>query len=63
MRHDDVVFNNQQAALYIHQNPRTMRLWRRNLGLPHLRITKKSILYRKSDLDRWLDQHRTEIVA
>ena len=38
--------------------PRTLRLWRRNLGLPYLKLTKKIIRYRKADVDGWLDARR-----
>jgi hypothetical protein len=43
--------------------PRTLRLWRRNRGLPHVKLTSKFIRYRKADIDRWLDSHRVAIVG
>ncbi len=57
------LYNEEQTKAYMHQNGRVLRMWRRYRGLPHLKITKKTILYRKGDLDRWLDEHRTAIVG
>ena len=38
--------------------PRTLRLWRRKRGLPHIKITPKVIRYRKADIDAWLESNR-----
>jgi hypothetical protein len=38
--------------------PRTLRLWRRTLGLPYLKLTKKVIRYRPADVDGWLAARR-----
>jgi excisionase family DNA binding protein len=56
------VLDEPQAADYIQVEPRTIRLWRNTKGLPHLKISARTIRYRKADLDQWLSQHRVEIV-
>ena len=38
----------------------TSRL-RLRCGLPHIRVTAKSIIYRRKDLDGWLERHRVAI--
>lgn len=48
-----------QAAEYLHQQPRTVRLWRAKRGLPHLKVTNKVVLYRRAELDLWLNRFRT----
>jgi hypothetical protein len=51
-----------QVAAYLLITPRTLRLWRRTRGIPHIRITSRVIRYRRSDIDAWLSQHRVAIV-
>ncbi len=48
------VLDVKQVAEYLHQNERTIRLWRKR-GMPHIKLSAKSVLYRRSDLDKWLD--------
>ncbi len=56
------VFGDRELGVYLGGiEPRTLRLWRRNRGLPYLRITGKVVRYRKSDIDRWLDSHSVQI--
>ncbi len=52
-----------EAARYLRQKPRTLRLWRSTRALPHLKLTQKVVLYRRSDLDRWLERHMQAIAA
>jgi hypothetical protein len=52
------IFNEAGAADYLHQRPRTLRLWRRHRALPHYKLTSKVVLYSRGDLDQWLEQHR-----
>jgi excisionase family DNA binding protein len=54
----DEVFNLIEAADYLHQKPRTVRLWLRSQSLPHYKPTAKVLLFRRSDLDRWLERSR-----
>jgi len=54
----DILTGPQTAALLCITS-RTLRLWRRTRGLPHLKITNREIRYRRADLDAWLDRSRT----
>jgi len=47
-----------QAADYLHQKPRTIRLWRNRRGLPCFKPTSKVTLFRRADLDAWLERSR-----
>jgi len=49
------VFSEAEAAAYLHQKPRTIREWRATRGLPCFKPTAKVTLYRKADLDAWLE--------
>lgn len=60
---DNPLLDDNQAARYLLTKPRTLRLWRRTRGLPHIKITHKVIRYRKSDLDAWLARRRIAIAA
>lgn len=53
----------EDVATLLSVKPRTVRLWRSKAGLPHLKLTAKVVRVRRSDLDRWLDQHRLAISA
>ena len=52
------VFTEAEAAAYLHQKPRTIRDWRATRGLPCFKPTAKVTLYRRQDLDAWLDRSR-----
>lgn len=52
------VMNEAEAAAYLRQKPRTLRLWRRTRGLPFFKLTSKVILFRRADIDAWLAQRR-----
>jgi hypothetical protein len=52
------VFNEAEAAAYLHQKTRTIRDWRAKRGLPCFKPTAKVTLYRRADLDEWLDRSR-----
>lgn len=55
------VWSDTEAAAYLHVKPRTLRFWRQMRGLPFLAPTPKVRLYRRTDLDAWLDRSRTVI--
>jgi hypothetical protein len=57
------VFNDAGACAFLITTPRTLRLWRRTLGLPHIRVTAKSLRYRKADLEEWLARRRVAVKA
>jgi excisionase family DNA binding protein len=53
------IFTDETAAQYIGGiEARTVRLWRKSRGLPHVKLSAKVIRIRKADLDAWL-QSRT----
>ena len=54
----DDLLNETEAAALLHLEPRTLRLWRQQRGLPHFKPTRKVVLYRRSDLLAWLEQSR-----
>lgn len=56
------IFDESQAAAYLHQKPRTLRLWRRR-GLPFYKPTSKVVLYKRADLDAWLDKFRVSQIV
>lgn len=53
----------KEVASMLRTSPRALRLWRRTRGLPHVKISSKSVLYKASELDRWLNEHQVELVA
>ena len=57
----DELLTEEEAARLLSVEPRTLRLWRNERGLPHLKITSKVIRYRRSDLNGWLNRARTVI--
>jgi len=56
-------FGDAGLAEYLGQKPRTIRGWRQTRGLPYCRLTQKSIVFRRADVDAWLAQHRVAVVA
>lgn len=52
------LMDESECAAYLGVKPRTLRLWRRTRGLPHIKLTHKIIRYRKEDVDQWLNQNR-----
>ena len=57
----DLLEGDAEAAAYLRQQPRTIRDWRNRRALPHIKVTSKVILFRRSDLDAWLDRHAVTI--
>jgi hypothetical protein len=49
------LLNESEAASFFGIEPGTLRLWRRRRGLPHIRITKRVVRYRQTDLEAWLE--------
>jgi hypothetical protein len=58
---DTGIFTDKQAAEFLQIESRTLRLWRQKLGLPHIRITQKTLRYRRADLEQWLGRRRVAI--
>jgi hypothetical protein len=57
------VLTETQAAVFLHQQPRTLRLWRTERGLPHFKVSNKVVLYYRADLLEWLQRRRVAILA
>jgi hypothetical protein len=56
------LLNDQQVCAIVGGiTPRTLRLWRNTRGFPHLKLSGKVIRYRRTYIDRWLDDSRTII--
>ena len=55
------VLDGAAAAAYLGVQSRTLRLWRRTKGVPHIKLSSKCIRYRQADIDRWLDQHAVQL--
>lgn len=50
------ILNNEELTKYLNVSDRTVYHWRKCRGLPHF-IIGKSIRYRKSEVDEWLDRY------
>lgn len=50
--------NLTQAALYLGTPPGTLREWLRTKRLPHYKPGKE-LLFKRGELDSWMDRHRT----
>ena len=57
----DTLLKDEDAAAILGVETRTVHLWRRTRGLPHVRLTGKCVRIRRADLDRWLDQHAVQL--
>jgi len=54
--YDDQLLNRKEAAQYVHRSPGALaQMAYLGHGPKYLRPTPKSVLYRRSDLDDWLD--------
>lgn len=51
----------QQAAAYLNISPRTLAGWRqRGIGPPSIKLPSGARRYHRSDLDRWIADHRED---
>lgn len=53
------VLNEKQAAEYLGKKPGTLRQWRSDCKGPTYHKKGRQILYKKTDLDTWLEAGRT----
>jgi excisionase family DNA binding protein len=60
---DEILAGDEALAPLLHVEPRTIRLWRETRGLPFYRPTSKTILFKRSDVMRWLDRFRTVMTS
>ncbi len=59
MKREQQVFIEKEAADYVRLTPRALQNYRYKGGGPaFIRISKRCIRYRKSDLDAWLEEHK-----
>jgi hypothetical protein len=56
---DNSVLDDNDVASFFKVEVRTVRLWRRTRGLPHLKLTRKVIRYKLKDIEQWADKSRT----
>lgn len=52
----DRLLTEAQDATYLGLDIRTVRVWRKTRGLPHIKITGRLIRYRRRDVDAWLER-------
>jgi len=60
---DDPLLDDDAVAALLGVSARTIRLWRRTRGLPHLRITSKVVRHRRADVLSWVERHRVAQVG
>ena len=58
---DTTLLTEAQAASFVGIEPRTMRLWRKTRGVPHLKLTSKIVRFRSDDLNDWLNKFRIQM--
>lgn len=52
-----------EVARLLNVEPRTIRLWRRTRGLPHIRLTGKVVRFKPADVDEWLTSRRVSVAV
>lgn len=57
------ILNERQVVDLLGVQPRALRRFRKELGLPYIKISSKVLRFKKSDIDAWLDKHRQVISA
>lgn len=55
---DGQLLTDEEMAERLGVKVRTIRLWRSQRGLPHIKLTAKVIRYRMADIQPWLDSLR-----
>ena len=55
------ILTDETAATLLGVEPRTIRQWRVQRGLPFVRLTPKVVRIRRADLDRWIARHSVAI--
>lgn len=57
------ILDDKGAAAYLGVEERTIRLWRRTRGLPHIKLTAKVVRIRRADLEKWIGSHLVKTAA
>ena len=53
----DQLLTEPEAAAFLNFSPRALQAWRvRGGGPPYVKISTRAVRYRKSDLDRWIEE-------
>ena len=57
--HSDPLLTSVDAAKYLTVSPRTLRRWRLDYPdlIPHVKMGFKSVRYRKSELDKFIEKN------
>ena len=50
------LLNDQQVSQLLGVQPRALRRWRQELGLPYVKLTPKVLRYRRKDIDAWVER-------
>lgn len=61
----DALLTEAEAAALLRVKPETLRSWRTrkraaNKAPPHVRINKRTVRYRRADVEAWVLQRRTK---
>lgn len=57
------VMNHREAAAYIGVTPNTMRVWCSKKRVPFCKLGARKVVFRKNDLDKFLDSRVVEVQA
>jgi len=58
----NTLMNEAQVGELLGIKARTVRAWRSRNGLPFIKISAKTIRFRRADIDAWLARRRVAIV-
>ena len=58
---DDRLWNFAEVAHYLNKTPGTIRVMTSKREIPHIKIGR-SVRYRKTDIDSWLNKHRVSVL-
>lgn len=55
----DDLLTTREVARLLHCNPQTIyRMRSRRGSIPYIRVSSRKVLYRRSDVEKWLSQHQ-----
>jgi predicted DNA-binding transcriptional regulator AlpA len=57
------ILNDRQVSKILGVQPRALRRWRQELGLPYVKLTPKVVRYRRKDIYAWLEKQVVATVA
>ena len=59
----DRILNGQQAAAYMGVSGRFLRQLRERRRIPHFRVGHRTVVYRRDDLDRYIERSRVNALG